>query len=571
MALKIADRVKETTTTVGSGSITLAGAVTGYKTFASVLSTADTTYYCIADQGGSNWEVGLGTFTSPTTLARTTILSSSNSGSVVTFGAGTKDVFITEPSSQVLLASGATMTGPLLINSGGGGNVARFAGATTGNAVVIGIDSSSVDPSPNVVVGNVRGAGAFMLQPPDSAYTFQSAVITAGGTGYTLNDIITLSGGTTGGYYPSTATAKVTAVSAGVITAVAMQTQGSYTAVPANPVAVTGGTGSGATLTATWYNNGSARGLYCIDLQTQKTTPSLIASGTGSVILGGYNNTNSGNNSVIVNGNSNGITSNTSAIGGGQSNSASGLQSVVSGGFGNSVDSTYCWIPGGAQASTHGLYGAGAGSSGQIATVGDAQWGKYILRGRSVVGSAVRLTASGAVAGSANVINIPLNTAWMGTLGVIAREVNTGNCCYWHIRFGLGVQGSAGSTTYAEGTVEFQNIIGSTPVVTNLTRTADTSNRGLNLTFSPPVSSAIAVSGSSSTITGTAMVLNSVASGTVAIGQSVSGTGVTAGTYITAGSGLNWTVSPSQTVTATTFSMYSTWDLAATIRTTEVQ
>jgi hypothetical protein len=571
MALKIADRVKETTTTVGSGSITLAGAVTGYRTFASVLSTADTTYYCIADQGGSNWEVGLGTFTSPTTLARTTILSSSNSGSVVTFGAGTKDVFITEPSSQVLLASGATMTGPLLINSGGGGNIARFAGATTGNAVVIGIDSSSVDPSPNVVVGNVRGSGAFMLQPPDSAYIFFSAVITAGGTGYTLNDIITLSGGTTGGYYPATATVKVTAVSAGVITAVAMQTQGSYTAVPANPVAVTGGTGSGATLTATWYNNGGARGLYSIDLQTQKTIPSTIASGTGSVILGGYNNTNSGNNSVIVCGNANTITSNTSVICGGQSNSATGLQSVVSGGFGNSADSTFCWIPGGAQASTHGLYGAGAGSSGQIATAGDAQWGKYILRGRSVIGSAVRLTASGAAAGSANVINIPLNTAWMGTLGVVAREVNTGNCCYWHIRFGLGVQGSAGSTTYAEGTVEFQNIIGSTPVVTNLTRAADTSNRGLNLTFSPPVSSAIAVSGSSSTITGTAMVLNSVVSGTVAIGQSVSGTGVTAGTYITAGSGLNWTVSPSQTVTATTFSMYSTWDLAATIRTTEVQ
>jgi len=104
MALSIADRVKETTTTTGTGSISLAGAVTGYRAFSGVLNTGDTTYYCVADQGGSNWEVGLGTFTSPSTLARTTILSSSNSNSVVTFGSGTKDVFITEPSSQVMLA-----------------------------------------------------------------------------------------------------------------------------------------------------------------------------------------------------------------------------------------------------------------------------------------------------------------------------------------------------------------------------------------------------------------------------------------------------------------------------------
>jgi hypothetical protein len=99
MAQKTADRVRETTTTVGTGSVALGGAVTGYQTFASALSTADTTYYCIADQGGSNWEVGLGTFTSPSTLARSTVFSSSNSGSAVTFGAGTKDVFITLPAN----------------------------------------------------------------------------------------------------------------------------------------------------------------------------------------------------------------------------------------------------------------------------------------------------------------------------------------------------------------------------------------------------------------------------------------------------------------------------------------
>ena len=102
MALALYDRVKETTTTVGTGSVTLLGATTGFQSFA-VVGNANTTYYCIADQGGANWEVGIGTYTaSGTTLARTTVLSSSNAGSLVTFTAGIKDVFVTYPSSKGL-------------------------------------------------------------------------------------------------------------------------------------------------------------------------------------------------------------------------------------------------------------------------------------------------------------------------------------------------------------------------------------------------------------------------------------------------------------------------------------
>jgi hypothetical protein len=111
MAFVIADRVRETSVTTGTGSIALAGAVTGYRAFSSVLSTGDTTYYTIADQGGANWEVGIGTFTSPSTLARTTILSSSNSGSVVTFTAGTKDVFISLPAGRTVQSVDGGTTG----------------------------------------------------------------------------------------------------------------------------------------------------------------------------------------------------------------------------------------------------------------------------------------------------------------------------------------------------------------------------------------------------------------------------------------------------------------------------
>jgi hypothetical protein len=100
MALVLADRVRETTTTVGTGTVTLAGAVTGFQSFA-VVGDGNTTYYTIAGQGTSEWEVGIGTYTlSGTTLARTTVLASSNAGSAVNFSAGTKDVFVTYPAGR---------------------------------------------------------------------------------------------------------------------------------------------------------------------------------------------------------------------------------------------------------------------------------------------------------------------------------------------------------------------------------------------------------------------------------------------------------------------------------------
>jgi hypothetical protein len=100
MALVLADRVKETTTTTGTGTVTLLGASSGFQSFAAV-GNANTTYYTIAGQGTSEWEVGIGTYTSSgTTLSRTTVLASSNSGSLVSFSAGTKDVFVTYPAGK---------------------------------------------------------------------------------------------------------------------------------------------------------------------------------------------------------------------------------------------------------------------------------------------------------------------------------------------------------------------------------------------------------------------------------------------------------------------------------------
>ena len=117
MALVLKDRVKETTTTTGTGTYTLAGAVTGFEAFSSV-GDGNTTYYACTD--GTDFEVGVGTYTSSgTTLARTTILQSSNSDSAVSWSSGTKTIFCAQPaekavfldaSGNIIAANGSALT-----------------------------------------------------------------------------------------------------------------------------------------------------------------------------------------------------------------------------------------------------------------------------------------------------------------------------------------------------------------------------------------------------------------------------------------------------------------------------
>lgn len=108
MALVLADRVRDTTTTTGTGTVTLSGtAVVGYQTFGAGVGNGNETYYTIAGQGTTEWEVGIGTYSSTgPTLTRDTVLSSSNAGALVPFSAGTKDVFVTQPSERFTSYSG---------------------------------------------------------------------------------------------------------------------------------------------------------------------------------------------------------------------------------------------------------------------------------------------------------------------------------------------------------------------------------------------------------------------------------------------------------------------------------
>ena len=128
MAFVVKDRVKETTTTAGTGTVTLLGASTGFQSF-SAIGNGNSTYYTIAGQTGSEWEVGIGTYTSSgTTLSRDTVLASST-GSKVSFSAGTKDVFVTYPAGMSVFANGGgavvenytTVTGTYTMTSGKNG------------------------------------------------------------------------------------------------------------------------------------------------------------------------------------------------------------------------------------------------------------------------------------------------------------------------------------------------------------------------------------------------------------------------------------------------------------------
>ena len=112
MALVINDRVKETSTTTGTGTFSLAGATTGFETFVSGVGTGNTTYYSIVLDGTNEFEVGVGTVTdaSPDTLSRDTVISSSNSDSKVDFSSGSKTVFCTLPASRAMSPS-MTATG----------------------------------------------------------------------------------------------------------------------------------------------------------------------------------------------------------------------------------------------------------------------------------------------------------------------------------------------------------------------------------------------------------------------------------------------------------------------------
>jgi len=193
MALVLADRVRETTTTTGTGSVTLAGAYTGFQTFSAGVGNSNSTYYTIANVVSGEYEVGIGTYSSGgNTLSRTTVLTSSNSGSLVNFGSGSKDVFVTQPAARavyvegtsVVAANSATVPNSLLANSSLTlGSTALTLGATTTSVAGLTLTTAAVNGTLGATTPSTVAATS-VTASSDSSFTSTGAVqISAGTTG----------------------------------------------------------------------------------------------------------------------------------------------------------------------------------------------------------------------------------------------------------------------------------------------------------------------------------------------------------------------------------------------------
>ena len=148
MALVVADRVQETTSTTSTSSYVLLGAAAGYQSFGAVLANADTTYYAITND--TDWEVGIGTYsTTGPTLARTTILASSNGGSAVNWGAGVKNIFISYAASKsvYLDGNGDLLVADKIVHTGDTNTAIRFPTADTVSVETGGTERFKVENS----------------------------------------------------------------------------------------------------------------------------------------------------------------------------------------------------------------------------------------------------------------------------------------------------------------------------------------------------------------------------------------------------------------------------------------
>ncbi len=304
MSVTFYDRIQETTVTTGTGTLTLAGAVSGYRSF-SVVGNLNLTYYCITDSSG-NWEVGQGTYTtSGTTLSRTLVLASSNAGAAVNFGAGTKNVFQPEPATwlnAVPTGSGTNNTLSKWTVTGGPSTLGDSQITDNGSAIVITAATTvAIDSASGVNIANtVAGSNTVSLGNHSAVVTFTTGVSTVGlgQRGY-IDGLILSNDGTT----PNT-TIDVAAGECRDDTNTYLLTLSAITGICQSSGSWTAGTGqnkldAGARGNSTWYHvfaiRKTADGGTEILFSTSATSPSMPSGYSGKRRIGSFLTNGSGN------------------------------------------------------------------------------------------------------------------------------------------------------------------------------------------------------------------------------------------------------------------------------------
>jgi len=484
MALIVADRVQETTTTTGTGTYTLAGAKDGYQSFAAV-GDGNTCYYAITD--GTDWETGIGTFTlSGTTLARTTIIESSNSDAAVNWGAGSKDIFVTAPADKTLLvgrnlyadnpssptAPSATGTNAVAIGSGSTAtqrnsfSMGGLADATAVESVAIGYSSTTSGSGNSVAIGTSANTSGWYA----SSFGFSAQA--------------------TGG--ESLALGKSRASGASSLAAAIASTSTSYGASGANSIAI------GQQAKASSSNAVSIGGMSGAPSLASNSLAVAIgwatASGSGAFAVGNNSQATATQlNSVAISGNATATYS--TAIGKSSDNanaSASGSGGIgLSGALAQGQDSLAVLLDArsvgansvaiGSRARANEI-GKFAFANGRFSVAGDVQSGTFILRSDTTDATAEALTSNNSTAGTTNQVILPNNSAYSFSGTIIARQQASAGSDYasWEIKGALLRDANAASTVLGNGIVnKLYATSGASAWAVALS--ADTTNGGLKV------------------------------------------------------------------------------------------
>lgn len=446
MAFVISDRIKMTTTTTGTGTITLGSAVTGFSDF-SPIGNANTTGYAIiaVDANGvptGEWETGIGTYTSSGTTLSRGVIKSSNSNALVNFAAGTKHVIVTDIAGYLT---------PLVMT-------------TTANRAIQVADQTALSSTS----GNARGKAAVDLQIKRTSTNEVAAGDYAGILSGRRNRIVSsgVSSVISGGQDNLMSTSTDAMTIAG----------GKSNTVSAHYGVVGGGTnntssGFGATVSGGINNTAS------IDGSTVSGGKNNISSSSGyPTVSGGYGNTASGHAACVAGGRGNTASGGRAFVGGGQGNLANESYAVVVGGYSNTASGPYSIAIGKQALSTR--HGQIAHASGNFANQGDSQGCLFQLRKITTDATPTELFLDG----SSSRLVLVNNSCWMFVIQLCAWRTDTKTTgAGWFITGVIERTANAASTTLVGTNTSISTNQDTGALAWTVAVTADTTNGSLKI------------------------------------------------------------------------------------------